>query len=66
MDQVARFGTPAFRPNRQYVREMKRFGVLGPGFKADEGPIDVFETDQRYWELFWYRPNTEAKWAYIE
>ncbi|MDH4239000.1 MAG: hypothetical protein OEW48_05525 [Phycisphaerae bacterium] len=66
MDQVARFGTTAFKPNRQYVREMKRFGVLKPEFNLDRGPIDIFETDQRYWKLFWYEPGNEKKWAFIE
>ncbi|MHC4111599.1 MAG: HzsA-related protein [Planctomycetota bacterium] len=66
MDKVARFGTTAFKPNRQYVREMKRFGVLKPEFNLDREPIDIFETDQRYWELFWYRPRSEKKWAFVE
>ena len=66
MDQVPRFGTPAFKPNRQYVREMKRFGVLKQDFNLDREPINIFETDQRYWKLFWYEPRNEKKWAYIE
>ncbi|MHC4546093.1 MAG: HzsA-related protein, partial [Planctomycetota bacterium] len=66
MDQVARFGTPAFKPNRQYVREMKRFGVLKPEFNLDREPIDIFETDQRYWKLFWYHPRSEKKWTFVE
>jgi hypothetical protein len=63
---VPRFGTPEFKPNRQYVREMKRFGILSPEFNLSRDPIDVFETDQRYWKLFWYRPGSEDKWAYLE
>ncbi len=66
MDQAALFGTPAFKPNRQYVREMKRFGVLGPGFDLGRDPIDIFQTDQQYWALLWYRPDNENKWAYLE
>jgi len=66
MEQVPRFGTTKFKPNRQYVREMKRFGVLKPEFNLDQEPIDIFETDQRYWKLFWYRPGNEKKWAFIE
>jgi hypothetical protein len=66
MDQVARFGTTAFKPNRQYVREMKRFGVLKPEFNLDRESIDIFETDQRYWKLFWYDPGSEKKWAFVE
>lgn len=66
MDQVARFGTPAFKPNRQYVREMKRFGVLKPEFNLDREAIDIFETDQKYWKLFWYDPESERKWAFLD
>lgn len=66
MEAVARFGTPQFKPNRQYVREMKRFGVLKPDFNLDREPIDILETDQRYWKLFWYRAQSEKEWAYIE
>jgi hypothetical protein len=63
---VPRFGTPEFKPNRQYIREMKKFGVLPAEFDFSRESINVFETDQKYWELFWYRPDSENKWAYIE
>lgn len=66
LDEVPRYGMPGFKPNRQYVREMKRFGVLSPRFDLNRDPIDVFKTDQRYWELFWYRPDSKDKWAYLE
>jgi hypothetical protein len=65
-DQPSRFGMPGFRPNRQYVREMKRFGVLPAGFDSASDPIDIFETDQCYWRLFWYRPETSEKWPYLK
>ena len=66
MEKVARFGTEAFKPNRQYVREMKKFGVLPAGFDVSRDAIDIFETDQKYFELFWCRPSSEDKWAYID
>jgi cytochrome c553 len=65
-DQPPRFGMPGFRPNRQYVREMKRFGVLPADFDPATDPIDIFEIDQRYWRLFWYRPETPEKWPYLK
>jgi hypothetical protein len=49
-----RFDMPGFRPNKHYIREMKRFGILS----ADVGPADpinVYETDERYWRSFWYK-----------
>jgi len=45
---------------------MKRFGVLPDDFDLDRHPINVFETDQKYWRQFWYRPQSERKWAYLE
>jgi len=66
LDQVPRYGMPGFRPNRQYIREMKRFGVLSPQLNLSRDPIDVFETDREYWKLFWYRPDSEDKWTYLE
>ena len=34
-DQRARYGTPGFRPNRQYIRELKKYGVLPADFDPD-------------------------------
>jgi len=65
-DTIPRFGTPDFKPNAQYVREMKRFGVLPASFDLARDEIDVFETDQRYWELFWYQPHNEPPWPFLQ
>jgi hypothetical protein len=65
-DAIPRFGMPDFKPNAQYVREMKRFGLLPQEFDLARDPIDVFETDQRYWKLFWYHPDKKEKWAYLD
>ena len=48
-DTQPRFGTPGFRPNRQYIREMKKYGVLSADFDAATGTLDPFQTDQAYW-----------------
>jgi hypothetical protein len=45
---------------------MKRFGILPADFDINRDPIDVFETDQKYFELFWYRPDSKDKWAYLD
>jgi hypothetical protein len=66
VDQVPRYGMPGFKPNRQYIREMKKFGVLSPEFDLSRDPsINIFETDREYWKLFWYRPDSTDKWAYL-
>ncbi len=50
-----RFDMPDFRPNKHYIREMKSFGILPKDF-SDETPIDVYETDEKYWRSHWYTP----------
>jgi hypothetical protein len=49
LEQITRFNMPHFRPEPEYVREMKRYGIL-PESHSD--PIDVYETDRRYWDSF--------------
>ncbi len=56
LDTIPRYATPGFRPNRQYIREMQRFGILPPSFDVRHDPIDIFQTDQAYWRSFWYEP----------
>ncbi len=58
LDAEPRYGSPAFHPNRQYVREMKRFGILPASFDAARDALDPFQTDQAYWKSFWYDPRT--------
>ncbi len=48
-----RFDMPGFRPNKHYIREMKRFEILPADLGPNE-PINVYETDERYWRSFWY------------
>lgn len=55
-----RWGMPGFKPNAQYVREMKRFGILPEAFDRTKDPVDVFEIDRRYWESLWLKPVETA------
>lgn len=52
-DEQPRYGTPGFRPNRQYVRELKKYGVLSADFDAKRSPIDIFAADEQYWRSYW-------------
>ena len=50
------WGAPGWRPNPQYVREMKRFGVLPAAFDPETDTLDPFATDQAYWRSLWPVP----------
>jgi len=52
-DAIARYSTPGWKPNHQYVREMQRFGVLPASFDLSRDRIDAFEVDQSYWKSLW-------------
>jgi hypothetical protein len=54
MDEIPRYSTSQWKPNWQYVREMKRFGVLPESFDLAAQKLDAFETDQRYWTSLWW------------
>jgi hypothetical protein len=53
LDAKPRYGTPGFQPNPQYLREMRRFGILPADFDSTHATIDVFQADQDYWKSFW-------------
>ncbi|MHC4177292.1 MAG: HzsA-related protein, partial [Planctomycetota bacterium] len=54
LDAIKRFDMPDFRPRPQYVREMKRYGVL-PADHPDDALLDVYQLDRKYWQSLWYR-----------
>jgi hypothetical protein len=55
LEKITRYDMPNFRPAPEYIREMQRFGILPADYKSGD-PIDVFETDCKYWQSLWYRP----------
>ena len=52
LDGIKRFDMPGFQPPPQYVREMKRYGIL-PADLAADARVDPYDADRRYWESFW-------------
>ncbi len=46
-----RFDMPGFRPNRFYIREMQRYGVL-PKNLPDDTPVDTYAVERAYWAKF--------------
>ena len=65
LETIKRFDMPGFRPRAEYVREMKRYGVLpaeldaGKAAGAGKALIDIYDTDRKYWDLFVW-PYAEA------
>lgn len=55
LEQMKRFDMPDFRPRQDWVREMKRYGILAADTKP-EVATDVYATERRYWESLWYQP----------
>ena len=57
LEEVKRFDMPGFRPREEWVREMKRYGILPAGAKPD-APINVYEVERQYWKSLWYDPSS--------
>ncbi len=60
LDQIKRFDMPGFNPRPEYIREMKRFGILPASFTLGKDPIDFYATDQAYWKSLWWTPTPAA------
>jgi mono/diheme cytochrome c family protein len=60
LQEIKRFDMPGFRPRIEYVQAMKRFGVL-PANTRDDGPLDVYSTDRKYWESHWHRAPVSGR-----
>ncbi len=54
LDQIKRFDMPEFRPRLEWVREMKRYGVLAAEKKPTD-LVDIYAVERKYWESLWYR-----------
>lgn len=46
-----------FTPHPAYTREMKRYGVLPADFDAETDRINVYETDENYFQQQHYQPK---------
>ncbi|MDA3926840.1 MAG: polysaccharide lyase family protein [Kiritimatiellae bacterium] len=57
LDEVKRFDMPGFKPRPEYVREMKRYGILAEDFDLDKDDFDIYTIDRLYWNSFIYKPK---------
>jgi hypothetical protein len=58
LDEMKRFDMAGFVPRYDWVREMKRFGML-PGGHDPRDPVDYYAVERRYWESLWYVPQAQ-------
>jgi hypothetical protein len=56
LERIKRFDMPGFQPRPQYLRELRRYGILPPDYAADAA-VDPYQLDRLYWESQWYRPR---------
>jgi hypothetical protein len=53
LESPPRFPLPGFKPNSQYVRELRKYGVLSNTFDLATDSLDIFAADQQYWRSLW-------------
>ncbi|MFO1531106.1 MAG: discoidin domain-containing protein [Kiritimatiellia bacterium] len=50
LGEITRFDMPCFKPRPEYLREMKRYGVLGCDVDPAVERVDPYVLDRRYWD----------------
>ena len=51
-----RFDMSGFQPRADWLREMKRYGIL-PADATASAPLDCYAVEGRYWESLWHTPQ---------
>jgi hypothetical protein len=64
LDEVKRFDMPGFKPRKEYIREMKRYGVLPASFDLNQENVDVYQLDDYYWRHLWHYPEGKKRPGY--
>ncbi len=57
LEEIKRFDMSGFEPRPEYLREMKRYGVLPATYDPEKEPLDCYLIDRLYWDSFIYRPK---------
>jgi hypothetical protein len=58
LTQIKRFDMPGFQPRHEYLREMKRYGILPADYDLSQpSPVDSYALDEAYWHQFHHRPT---------
>ena len=56
LNEVKRFDMDGFKPMPEYIREMKRYGLLDKDFDVEKDKFDIYAIDRVYWDSFIYKP----------
>ena len=56
LEQNKRFDMPGFAPRPEWVREMKRYGILSAE-ATPETICNPYAVEQEYWRSLWYQPS---------
>ena len=51
-------GGSSHQPSPNYIREMKRYGVLNQEFQLGRDPLDVYALEESYWQSLWHQPSS--------
>ena len=65
LESMTRFNMTHYHPEPEYIREMKRYGILPQSFPAGDA-VDVYDTDRRYWQSLWPKPPADGKATAIQ
>ncbi len=58
LNEIKRFDMPGFQPRYEYLREMKRYGVLPADFDLTQpAAVDPYDLDRKYWQQFHHVPT---------
>jgi hypothetical protein len=63
-EKNTRFDMPQFRPKADWVREMKRYGILRDDYELTQ-EIDVYAVERQYWKSLWYVPPVEPSGTHV-
>lgn len=58
LEGIGRFDMAEFQPRPEYLREMRRYGILPDGFEPGSSRVDAYALDRKYWESLWHRPGS--------
>ena len=56
LEEHKRFDMPGFVPRTDWVRELKRYGIVPEGTTPGE-ITDVYAVEEKYWESLWHQPK---------